>query len=190
MSLMSSDQATMQVDLAEFDALRAEIQTFLNLQCAFLGVAVAFIGALIPVAAGQQEEMRRWLVTGTPLPFAILAILYADVAARIGRAANYIQTGLRPRIVAQTAPDVLGWEQYVHKHDPNSRLLWVTDKIRYFIFFLPAIFTYGVSFWAPVSPAAWDLFFRYVNGIALLGALIVVLRSERVLKEIVSTPKN
>jgi hypothetical protein len=69
--------------------------------------------------------------------------------------------------------------------DPNKKLLWWTDKIRYAIFFLPAIVTYVVSFWWRV-PAQWDPWVKTVNGVALLGACIVVWRSEVVLKEIVS----
>jgi hypothetical protein len=183
-----SDQASIQVDLAEFGALRAEIQTFLNLQSAFLGLAVAFIAAVIPVAVGQQEEMPQWMVAGTPLPLAILAILYADVAARIGRAARYIHAMLRPRLATQSNPNLLGWEQYVHQDDPNKQLLRLTDKIRYSIFFLPAILAYVVSFLLPAP--RWDFVFKTVNGIALLGAFAVVWWLEGVLKGTVSKPRN
>ena len=185
---MSSDETSLQVDLAEFSALRAEIQTFLTLQSAFLGLAVAIIAAVIPVAAGQAPDTRRWLVAAIPLPLAILATLYADVVARIGRAASYIQNTLRPRLTKQTAPyDALGWEQYVHNHDPVGKLLWWTDKIRYAVFFLPAASAYVDSFWWPL-PARWNLYSKVVNGIALLGACVVAWRSEVVILEIVSKP--
>jgi len=198
---MSSDEASLQVDLAEYNALRAEIQTFLNLQSAFLGLAVAIIAALIPVAASKDAVTALpWIIAATPLPFAILATLYADVIARIGRVARYIQTTLQPRLAKQTNPsaatgenDTLGWERYVHKDDPNKKLLWATDKIRYAIFFLPAILAYYASFWWPMSEAyfiadglsqRWDLYFKITNGIALVGASIVVWRSESVIRGI------
>jgi hypothetical protein len=187
---MSGDEASLQVDLAEFNALRAEIQTFLNLQSAFLGLAVAVVVAVIQVGAGQPAERRPWMVAATPLPFAILATLYADVGARVGRAARYIQGTLQPRLARQTAPNhALGWEKYVHRDDPNKNLLWLTDKFRYAIFFLPAIAAYAVSFWWPV-PDYRDAYLKTVNGIALFGASIVVWRSEVVLKEILSKPKH
>jgi hypothetical protein len=187
---MSGDEASLQVDLAEFNALRAEIQTFLNLQSAFLGLAVAVIVAVIQVAASQPAGRRPWMVAATPLPFAILATLYADVGARVGRAARYIQATIRPRLARQTAPhDALGWEQYVHKDDPNKKLLWLTDKFRYAMFFLPAILAYVVSFWWP-APTSRDPYFKTMNGVALLGASSVVWRSEVVLKEILSKRKH
>ena len=190
---MSSEDASLQVDLAEFNALRAEIQTFLNLQSFFLGLAVAILAAVIPVAVGKRPGTPAWTFAAIPLPFAILATLYADVVGRMGRAARYLQTTLQPRLVKLTIPnDALGWELYVHKHDPTERLLWWTDKIRYAVFFLPAMVAYGASFWWPV-PAGWkwDLCFKTLNGIALLGASIVVWRSEAIiLKEIVSESKN
>jgi hypothetical protein len=173
---MSSEDASLQVDLAEFNALRAEIQTFLNLQSFFLGLAVAILAAVIPVAVGKRPGTPAWTFAAIPL-----------------RAARYLQTTLQPRLVKLTTPnDALGWELYVHKHDPTERLLWWTDKIRYAVFFLPAMVAYGASFWWPV-PAGWkwDLCFKIVNGIALLGAAIVVWRAETIiLKGIVSEPKN
>ena len=190
---MSGDEASLQVDLAEYGALRAEIQTFLNLQSFFLGLAVAIIAAIIPVAAGQPTGTLPWVVAATPLPFAILATLYAEVAARIGRAAEYIQTTLQPRLAKRTDPnDALGWEQFVHEEDPARQLLWLTDKLRYLIFFLPAILAYVLSFRLPVPPAwgRWDLFFKIVDALALLGPPIVLRWSERVLKGIVSEPKD
>lgn len=188
---MPGEEASFQVDLAEFNALRTEIQTFLTLQSAFLALAVAIIAAIISVAVGQEPRVRPWIVAAIPLPFAILAILYADVVARIGRAARYIQVTLRPRLLIQTAPhDALGWEEYVHKSDPDKDLLWWTDKIRYAVFAVPAIVTYFASFWWLV-PSKWDHYVKAVNGIALLGASVVVWRSEAaILKEIVSETKN
>jgi hypothetical protein len=191
---MSGDEASLQVDLAEYGALRAEIQTFLNLQSFFLGLAVAILAAVIPVAVGKRPGTPAWMFAATPLPFAILATLYADVVGRMGRAARYIQKTLQPRLARLTTPnDALGWEKYVHKDvDPSERLLWWTDKIRYPVFALPAIVAYVASFWWPV-PAGWkwDLCFKTLNGIALLGASIVVWRSEAIiLKEIVSESKN
>lgn len=185
---MSSDEAALQVDLAEFNALRSEIQTFITLQSAFLGLAIAVIAAVLTVA--DKAEVRPWLLAATPLTFAILGVLYADVVARIGRAARYIQTVLQPRFARQTAPlEALGWERYVHKTDPKKRLLSWTDRIRYAIFFLPAIVTYVISFWWP-APGSWSVFFKIVNGIALLGGCAVVRESESVVKEILSRPRH
>ena len=157
------------------------------------GLAVAIIAAIIPVAAGQPTGTLPWVAAATPLPFAILATLYAEVAARIGRAAEYIQTTLQPRLAKRTEPnDALGWEQFVHEEDPARQLLWLTDKLRYLIFFLPAILAYVLSFRLPVPPAwgRWDLFFKIVDALALLGPPIVLRWSERVLKGIVSEPKD
>jgi hypothetical protein len=184
-------EASFQVDLAEFNALRAEIQTFLTLQSAFLALAVAIIAAAISVFA-EHPEKKPELLAAAPLPFAVVAILYADVVARIGRAARYIQTKLRPRLAKQTAPDdALGWEQYVHQDDPNLKLLRWTDKGRYAMVFLPALLAYVASFWWPIQPALrrWDLFFKIVNGIAVIGAAIVIVRSEMLIeREILSKP--
>ncbi len=188
---MPGEADSLQVDLAEYNALRAEIQTLLTLQSAFLALAVAIIAAVIPVAASQEACVRPWIVAAIPLPFAILAILYADVVGRIGRAARYIQVTLRARLLKQTAPqDALGWEQYVHEDYPDKKLLLWTDKIRYAVFAGPAIVAYFASFrWA--VPTRWDPYVKAVNAVAIAAASILVWRVEvAILREIVSEPKN
>jgi hypothetical protein len=187
---MSSDEAALQVDLAEFNALRAEIQTFITLQSAFLGLAIAVVAAGMTVAVGPLPEMRPWMLAASPLTFAILAILYADVVARIGRAARYIEHEIQPRLARQTWPHrALGWEHYVHKVDPSKELLKRTDEIRYAIFFLPAVVTYCLSYFWPVR-AWWNVVFWIVNPIALLGAFTVKRLAGGVVKEIASKPKH
>lgn len=184
---MTNAEASFQVDLAEFNALRAEIQTFITLQSAFVGLAVAIVAAVIPVAVGLPPDTRRWIVAATPIPYAILAVLYADVVARIGRAAKYIQTKLQPRLAAHTHPkEALGWEHYVH-NEYSSRLLGYTDKIRYPIFFLPAIIAWVANFFLPLPPW-WNLGFRIVNALAVLAASTVAAKSEAVIGGIVSKP--
>jgi hypothetical protein len=190
---MPGDDPSLQVDLAEYNALRTEIQTLLNLQVTVLALAAGIVPVVISIAVGQSTDRLPWIVAATPLPFAFLAALYADIAARIGRAANYIQHTLRPRLTRQTAPeDALGWELYVHETDPAKRLLWCTDQLRYLVFFLPAVAAYIVSFRMPALHVwcGWNSVFKIVNGMALLGSLIVVVWSERILKEIASQAKN
>jgi hypothetical protein len=185
---MSSDEASLQVDLAEFNALRAEIQTFITLQSGFLGLAVAIAAAVIPIAVGQPPETRRWIVAACPIPFAILAVLYADVVARIGRAATYIQSKLQPRLAKQTgSKDAFGWERYVHQEYPSNGLLWFTDKIRYPIFFLPG----GIAWYANIKwlwlPPWWDRVFGIGNAVALAAAVVVAVASEIAIRRVVST---
>ena len=190
---MPDNGPSLEVDLAEYNALRTEIQTFLNLQITFLALAAGIVPVVISIAVGQSTDRLPWIVAATPLPFAFLAALYADIAARIGRAANYIQHTLRPRLARHTAPDdALGWELYVHEHDPAKRLLWWTDQLRYLVFFLPAVAAYFVSAWMPVLHVwcGWNYIFKIVNGMALIGSLIAARWSERILKEIASQSKN
>jgi hypothetical protein len=170
-----------QVDLAEFAALRAEILTFLNLQNAFLGVAVLIITAVINVAAG--EKVRLWMVGCAPLPLAILAALYGDVAARIGRAGNYIGGTLGTRLDNQLPPRSLGWERFIRKEYQHRRLLWCTDKIRYFVFFVLALVSQIVSDPSSVpSPVLvlWLTRLKTVNWYALGLAFIAVCSLEYV----------
>ena len=175
---MSSDEASLQVDLAEFNALRAEIQTFITLQSGFLGLAVAIAAAVIPIAVGQPPETRRWIVAACPIPFAILAVLYADVVARIGRAATYIQSKLQPRLAKQTgSKDAFGWERYVHQEYPSNGP----------IFFLPG----GIAWYANIKwlwlPPWWDRVFGIGNAVALAAAVVVAVASEIAIRRVVST---
>ncbi len=186
---MSSDEASLQVDLAEFNALRAEIQTFITLQSAFVGLAVAIAAAVIPIAVGQPPETRRWIIAACPIPFALLMMLYADVVARIGRAATYIQEKLRPRLAKRTASkDALGWERYVHREYPSNLLLWFTDKIRYPIFLLPGAIALALNlFWLGL-PTYWgERGMCILNGLALAAAVAVTVASELAIRRVVST---
>jgi hypothetical protein len=190
---MPSEEARLQVDLAEFSALRAEIQTFLTLQGVLLYLAVAAMGAIIPVAVGKELGVRHWIAAAAPLAFTILAALYADIVARIARAATYINRTLRPGLTTLAATDAaLGWEDYVHKRDPHANFLEWSDRVRYAVFAVPAVAAFfGFGWWQICGwrqqPSPWHWWGPVLDA-ADIGAFFVackvVKRSEKMKKEI------
>jgi hypothetical protein len=94
-------------DIAEYTAIRAEVDAFHNVEGQVMSITVALIGALVvfitAVLSGQIQAFRigddQPFLHLVPLPFVALGIIFAYTQVRIVQAAAYIQKSLRGRVM-------------------------------------------------------------------------------------------
>jgi hypothetical protein len=158
--------------LAEFTAIRSEITTLHSLQGQFMSISAALMGGFIAVAASTSGSnlMKEFASIGA-IPFVVLGLLYADVTARILRAARFIQQELRPEIVNLAAVECLLWEAYLSKHYPGKRLMNCLDYLRWALFLIPAAFFTVFAF---VEQQWWGAAVDVLLVVWCLSALIYV----------------
>jgi hypothetical protein len=124
--------------LAEYTALRGEITTLLSLQGQFLSFSILFFGFVVTMATRDMRDVSRFMPL-LPIPFAVLGLLYADVAFRIMRAAHYIHQELRPRLDGLGGDRSLRWETYIRDEYPARRVMHWMDRLRWGFFLAPAL---------------------------------------------------
>src|SRR5271155_4176965 len=159
--------------LAEFSAMRSEITTFVTLQVQFLSASVVLGGVLVGLAVNKWSPFRESLDI-VPIPFLLLAMLYADTKARVLRAACYIDDKLRPRLVAAGLPEALQWEEYIRQEYPARKHLEIMDRLRWLIFLFPALVTLFLSIGIPPTSEVQKSFFPIVFCIDLALLCFVV----------------
>src|SRR5712692_9068399 len=153
--------------LAEFSSLRSEITTFITLQVQILGFSVVLWGALMTIGFSHWVDFRDFLAV-CPIPFLLLALLYADAKARIIRAASYIQVKLSPNL------HDLSWEVFIRT---EYRLRWfvsATEWMRWLFFLFPALSSFLLSCWKPPNNAGTLAFYPFLLflDLILIGLLI------------------
>lgn len=160
----------MPILLAEFSAARSEITTLLSQQGQFLNFGVVLLGLAI-TAAGRWPESFAGYLRLLPLPFCILGVLYADVTARVLRAARYIELGLRPQVEQLAGSQCLGWETYIRGKEPGRGMMSVLDCLRYVFFLAPSI---GFTAQAAARHGLGDAWVLFDLG-AVAGTIAVLL---------------
>ena len=103
----SADKAV-DVVLAEFSALRAEINSRASYQQQITYWLLIITGTLVTIAINQQEIL---LLLMCPILTLFLAIRYADHGAQIARIGDYIERRLEHRL------NELGWERWLYSGD-------------------------------------------------------------------------
>jgi hypothetical protein len=116
--------------MGEFSAMRAEITTFIALEVQFLTASVALAGVLVGFAFHDWDTFQGSLDI-CPIPFLVLALLYADTKARVQRAATYIHTRLQPQLRKAGLIESLQWEDYIRKENPQRKNLVFFERMRF-----------------------------------------------------------
>lgn len=105
----SQGEKAVDVAVAEFNALRAEIIQLNTAQAAFVGISITALGVVIGL--GVRKDDRLLLIIP---PLAILVTLvYAGYAFRASEIGRYIGTKLWPYL-QQRVGDVPSWEAYIN----------------------------------------------------------------------------
>lgn len=155
---MTSDDA-LKIKLAEYEALRYEITTFLGLQGQFMSYSIALSSGILAlgsgiVALGAKDpdtlKVPAVILAFLPAPFLILGILYGDVKMRILRVALYIEKELRPALI-DGSPELMSclrWESFIREPgDMIWFLLPIADLLRYLVFLLPVVALWVLWWW-------------------------------------------
>ncbi|MEA2573228.1 MAG: hypothetical protein QOH93_526 [Chloroflexia bacterium] len=112
--------------LAEFTAMRAEIQYRSDFQQRILQIHIAFFSVLIPAlvasvsAAAAQvpalsvlKTIAPWIVLIVPVESALFGLWYVDHGITIGRLGEYIRTKIETRVAGLLgSAEYFNWESY------------------------------------------------------------------------------
>jgi len=100
------------VALAEFDALRVEIQWRSTMQHGLLNLSLVATAALGTIAFSGLSRVGILLLL--PIVGSVFGFLYFDHDVAVSRAGDYIREELRPALKRYTGwDDALGWEDYI-----------------------------------------------------------------------------
>lgn len=167
--------------IAEYAALRSEITTFINLEVQFLSVSVALSGVLIGIAAHDPKTFQEWFDL-CPIPFLLLALLYADVKARVLRAASYIQRKLQPRLFDGEPNGYWEWERFIREEYSKKLVLSVMEWMRWLIFLAPALIFFFFSISTPPTGEMKHAFFPLLLVTDLTLIVMVVITGVNVMQ--------
>lgn len=176
--------------LAEYTALRAEIQYRSEYQHRILQIHIALFSVIIPAlvaavstAATQVpslsvlKELTPWIVLIIPIEASLFGLWYVDHGITIGRLGEFIRTKIETRMEKLLgSPDYLNWETYnktgtdVYAAPRFGMLLFVTFSAPAF---LALLVTSYYLFWispTPYSAVSW----YFALALGIIGGLIFV----------------
>ena len=119
------------VSLAEFNALRAEILNRSTAQSALIGLGLTAIGVIFGVVASDGGD-ESLLLAIPPLAM-IVNLIYASETSRIAAIGKYIQLSLWPSLSRQVGGGIPSWEAHRMESISKGRLL-VLEAPAYAIF--------------------------------------------------------
>lgn len=102
------DRATVDVALAEFNALRAELTTHMTGQNTMIGLGVTAIGVVVGLAFGGSGD--RQLLAIVPIVASVIILTYCGEAYRIVSIGRYIRDVLWPFLSERTHDRLPSWE--------------------------------------------------------------------------------
>ena len=148
----------MQVLIAEYNALRREIELLIghqkdivNFTIVAFAAMVGLFGIVTKIGNSNLDDLFlffSYVYLAFPFVFLLLAFLYADKSVRILRAAHYIHSDLRDKVSKICGDqDIWHWESYKSREKSLMRITarWL-DIIRWFIFILPGFISIALSF--------------------------------------------
>jgi hypothetical protein len=121
-----ADKAT-DAAIAEFNALRTEINTAWTAQATFSGIAFTAIGVIIGFALNKDGDAR--ILIAIPFISALTISVYAGVALRISLLGAYIRSVLWPYIQRNTDKSMPSWEHYHSMHGSSSGVASLTGSL-------------------------------------------------------------
>lgn len=138
------------VFIAEYNALRRELEIFLEHQKDIMNFSVLVFTAILGLfgilrTQIENEDIFRpasYVFLLFPWIFYLLALLYADKTVRILRIADYLQNHLRKRIIRISGELFWQWELYkMHESFPlkSRNLALLFDRTRWLIFMGPSV---------------------------------------------------
>lgn len=112
--MSAADSSALQADLAEFQKLRDEITTRMQLVTVIVGANLTALGTGLSVFDRFPD-----VLLGLAAVSCFLWLLWLDHAQQVHKIAAYIGRSLAPR-VQQGRPSLLGWERYLRVLDGSD----------------------------------------------------------------------
>jgi hypothetical protein len=101
------------VAVAEFNVLRAEITQRTTGQAALTGVGLTALGVIFGFALEDKGDIR--LLVAVPLLAFFVSALHAAESSRVARIGDYIRDRLEPTLRTETGSNLPAWEKGVGK---------------------------------------------------------------------------
>jgi hypothetical protein len=128
-------RAAVDASLAEFNALRQEIQNRSGAQHLMLNVTITATATIVGVIAARRGPESFLLLLTFVCP--TLGMLWADHARTIGSLGRHIDTVIRPRVEGIGGKDLLAWEK-LNRNDPaqEQKAVNFVFRLAYFLIFV------------------------------------------------------
>ena len=141
-------QYKVQAILAEYNALRSEIQSRSDYQNRILQLHITALTVLLGTALSQP--LGHLIILLVPLESTIFGLWWYDNAAAIGDIARYIRVSIEGKIgEVLKDPNVMGWERrplVTHKPLFSRKRTLITTSLVWLTFVAPAIVTLTTTF--------------------------------------------
>jgi catechol 2,3-dioxygenase-like lactoylglutathione lyase family enzyme len=148
----------LQVQLAEYSALRAEISSFHSIEHMAISFAIAAFSAVVGLIIKTGATLDQFLqspATHKPdialiaSPFLFLGFFFGYSQIRIIQVAAYLNLRLRPQIVQLTGEAALEWESYRRSpRFPQGRLSALLSWCRWLLFVWPLVLLIWCAAWS------------------------------------------
>lgn len=167
-----SSQALIEAHVAEYLALRSEIEWLIKDGSQYQGFAIALLAASLPLLQFlSQTSPALLLITLLPIPFlfCLLGFLYFRQHEEVHIIAAYLASSLRPKVRALTGdPELWSWEEFKSvRSAPAGRIMsWAAGGrtifvLRALLFVVPSLLSVCVagvllSRGSPYVPQLWE----------------------------------
>ena len=182
------DDRVVDVVLAEYNALRAEILLHVNIQAAVVGVGLTAIGVLVGFTV--KEGVDRELLLIVPPVCLFVALIYSAETYRSAVLEIHIYRALLPALEDQVGPLPVSWERPAAAWRADPGRYWqvaAIDAPALAVFVMIAVLAQVTSAFASGNDwLVWSicLFAAILTGLApLLIGLQIKVESERALGE-------
>lgn len=187
-------QTFVSIYIAEYNALRREIDTYhrhkkeiMNFTFIVLGAMLSIVSAIILSEDANKTSSIAFIFLLFPFFYLLLSLLYTDRTIRIITVADYINNYLRKEVSKVLGHIVWQWEAYktwgtsdVKTPIFNTNLRLILDRIRWFFFIIPSLLSLGLFFYyLPASIEIFHIIFIIFDiFIILIGILVMFVTEE------------
>jgi hypothetical protein len=148
--------ALVEAHVAEYLALRSEIEWLIKDGSQYQGFAIALLAAALPVLqflSQRYQDVFSVTLLVIPFLFCLLGLLYFRQHEEVYVIAAYLATSLRPRVRTLTGdPELWGWEEFKAAHGaPTTGMAsWVSGGrtilvLRALLFVVPSLLAVVVA---------------------------------------------
>jgi hypothetical protein len=167
---IASSRDAIGIDLAEFQKLRDEITSRMQLQTTIVGAQLAVLGTGLSLLTTSPE-----ILLGLAAISSFLWLLWLDHAEQVHKVGLYIGSTLAPRL-RQVRPGALGWERFLRHLDrehPEGRRVGNYVAVLFGGSSAFLLTTYGARMLDVSDGASWPFFGRLIGLLLVLFLLLV-----------------
>jgi hypothetical protein len=163
--------AAVDVVLAEFAALRNEIDQLAGAQRKMINLNITAVATIVGLVLAQRADPH--LLLALPVVSAAIGLVYQWYVLHAKHIGDYIDAILRPLLVAHTGDErVLGWEHQLRTTVYRRRGSGLAGRLSYLLLF-PAVPAVALAATIAYLDTAWH-WLAWTGGLALFGTQVTV----------------